>query len=124
MQTAVGYSVLIRGFRLALSVEGLRPHTINCYVRDVERFAAHCEGKDPGSVTSGDIRAYVLELQARVAPKTVYEAQLALRRFFRFLHREGDIAGDPTRDTKLTRYRVPWGCLTPNPPNDGLGDSP
>ena len=40
MFTAVGYSVLIRGFRLALSVEGLKPRTIENYVSDTERFAA------------------------------------------------------------------------------------
>ena len=56
MVTAVGYSVLIRGFRLALSVEGLKPHTIRSYVRDVERFARH-HGQDPLSVTSSDIRS-------------------------------------------------------------------
>ncbi len=49
MDAAVGYSVLIRGFRLALSVEGLKQHTIDNYVRDVERFG---EGQsDVSSVT-------------------------------------------------------------------------
>lgn len=33
MDTAVGYSVLVRGFQLALSVEGLRPHTADNQVR-------------------------------------------------------------------------------------------
>ena len=90
MVTAVGYSVLLRGFRLALSVEGLRPHTISCYVRDVERFAHHHQGQDPVVVTPTDVRAYIPHLQEQVAPKTAYEAQLALQRFFRFLLREGD----------------------------------
>lgn len=103
MDTAFGYSVLVRGFRLALSVEGLKPHTINCYVRDVERFAAYQEASDPLSVTATDIRAY---LQGRRSAKTVYEAQLGLRRFFRFLVREGEIEADPTSNMQLTRYRV------------------
>ena len=98
MFTTVGYSVLVRGFRLALSVEGLKPHTINNYVRDIGRFAAAHEGQDPQSVTPADIRAYVLDLQTRCAPKTVYESQLGLRRFFRFLVREGDIQRDPTEN--------------------------
>ena len=106
MFTAVGYQVLIRGFRLALSVEGLRPHTISNYVREAERFAAAHEGQEPQSVTPADIRAHVLDLRARCAPKTVYESQLGLRRFFRFLVREGDIQRDPTQNMKLTRYRV------------------
>jgi integrase/recombinase XerC/integrase/recombinase XerD len=53
-------------------------------------------------------------LQERVAPKTVYEAQLALRRFFRFLLREGETSVDPTLPVKLTRYRVdPQPTYTP-----------
>ena len=106
MDTAVGYSVLIRGFRLALSVEGLKPHTIACYLWDAERFAAHYAGRDPQSITPTDIRAYILARQEKSAPKTVYESQLALRRFFRFLLREGEISADPTTNMKLTRYRV------------------
>ena len=34
MDTAVGSSVLVRAFRLALSVEGLKPKTISDYVRE------------------------------------------------------------------------------------------
>ena len=122
MVTAVGYSVLLRGFRLALSVKGLKPHTIRCYVRDVERVAHH-HGQDPLSVTSADVRAYILQLQQRVAPKTVYEAQLALRRFFRFLVEEGEMSTDPKLSAYLTRI-VRYGvtrCLSPNPPREGVG---
>ena len=104
MDTAVGSSVLIRGFRLALTVEGLKPHTVDNYVRDVERFAQH--QPDPLQATSADVRAYILTLQEQRAPKTVYETQLGLRRFYRFLLREGDIDRDPTSTMKLVRYRV------------------
>ena len=55
MFTAVGYQVLIRGFRLALSVEGLKPHTIENYEREAERFAAAYEGQDPQPVTIGTL---------------------------------------------------------------------
>ena len=106
MDTAVGYSVYIRGFRLALAVEGLKPHSINNYVRDVERFADFHGNLLPESATPTDVREYVLLLRKSHAPKTVYEAQLGLRRFFRFLFREGDIQHDPTEQMKLTRYRV------------------
>ena len=37
MVTAVGYPVFVRGFRLALTVEGLKSHAIDNYIRDVER---------------------------------------------------------------------------------------
>ena len=111
MHTAVGYPVLIRGFRLALTVEGLRPHIINNFVRDVERLASHYDGRDPHSITPTDIRAHILMLHERCAAKTVYEAQLALRRFFRFLVREGEIQADPTRDVKLRSSVSLWFAL-------------
>ena len=104
MDTAVGSSVPTRGFRLALTVEGLKPHTVDNYVRDVERFASHHQ--DLQKATSTDVRAYILTLQERRSPKTVYETQLGLRRFYRFLLREGDIDRDPTATMKLVRYRV------------------
>ena len=39
MDTAAVWSAQVRGFRLALMVEGLRPHTIRNYVGPAERFA-------------------------------------------------------------------------------------
>ena len=69
MFTAVGYPVLIRGFRLALSVEGLKPRTIKNYVSDTERFAAAHESLDPQSVTPADIRAYVWKCRPAARPR-------------------------------------------------------
>ncbi|MDA1257436.1 MAG: tyrosine-type recombinase/integrase [Chloroflexi bacterium] len=106
MVTAVGCSGLVRAFRLALSVEGLKPKTVSDYVREVERIATFLDGQPFDSVTSTDIRAHVADLGARRSAKTVHEAQLALRRFFRFLVQEGEIGSDPTRDVKPVRYRV------------------
>ncbi len=106
MHTAVGFPVLIRSFRLALTVEGLRPHTIDNYIRDVERFTTHFQGRKPNSISASDVRDYIAALHPDRAPKTVHEAQLAFRRFFRYLFREGEIRRDPTSDMKLMRYRV------------------
>ena len=106
MHTAVGSSVLIRAFRLALTVEGLKPHTVQTYVRTAERCAAHSNGRRPHRITSADVRAFIASLQDQCAAKTACEAQLALRRFFRFLLQEGEIRRDSTRDVKLVRYRV------------------
>ena len=64
------------------------------------------EYRDPKAVTTSDIRDYVAALQQNRAPKTVREAHLGLRRFIRFLVREGEIRRDPTSDMKLMRYRV------------------
>ena len=91
MQRATGFPVLLRAFQLALTVEGLRPRTIENYARDVQGFAAYVEGRHLRSITTGDIRAYCVDLHVGHAPKTVREAQLALRRFFRFLSNEGEV---------------------------------
>ena len=57
-------------------------------------------------ITSRHIRQYLALLKNRVSAKTVYEVQLALRKFFRFLVQEGEIASNPCEGIKLTRYRV------------------
>ena len=104
MHTAGGFPVLIRAFHLTHTVEGLRPHTIHNYTKDVERFAHYFREPKPKSITTSDLRTYIATLQKSYAPKTVYEAQLALRRLFRFLLREGEITRDPTSTMKLVRY--------------------
>lgn len=106
MYRATGYPELIRAFRLYLTVEGLRPRTVQNYIRDVECFIGHLNDTKPRSINSSHLRTHVLSLQARCAAKTVNEAQLALRRFFRFLVAEGELRQDPTKDMKLVRYRV------------------
>jgi site-specific recombinase XerD len=109
MHRIAGGSPLLHGFRLSLVVEGLRPCTIDHYVRDVQRFLDALPTTPelaPALVTVADVRAFLASFQETHAPKTVREAQLALRRFFRWLVQEGEIAQDPTRDMKLTAFRV------------------
>ena len=110
MQRAGGFSSLVRAFRLYLQVEGLRPQTVSHYCRDVERLARRFPERNPSSLAANDIREYVRELTETLAPKTVREAQLALRRFFRFLTAEGEINANPVGDMKLMNFRV-----TPQP---------
>jgi len=106
MVSAHGFAALVRGWRLALTVRGLRPSTVEYYVRDLERFTSTLNGRNPKSITAADIREYLLAYQDGRAPKTVRECQLALRSFFRFLVAEGEVRRDPTRDMKLAKYRV------------------
>jgi len=83
MHTADGFTGLLQAFRLALTVEGLRPSTIEYYVRDAQGFVAFVGDRSPRSITPADIREYFASYQDGRSPKTVREAQLALRRFFR-----------------------------------------
>ena len=106
MHTAVGLSQLIQAFRLVLSVDGLRPHTIHNYVRTVERFAAQIDGRKPHRITAADVRTFIASLQDQCAAKTVCEAQLALRRFFRFLLQEGELVSMSLPDWERRSVRV------------------
>ena len=106
MHTAVGSPVLIQAFRLALTVEGLRPRTVQNYVGSVSQLAAHLGDRALDAATPDDIREFTAAVRGRCAPKTVHEVQLGLRRFYRFLLEEGELANDPTLGMKLARYRV------------------
>jgi site-specific recombinase XerD len=99
--TATGFPALIRAFELALTVEGLRPRTIGNYTGDVRRFFTFLGPRTARTVTSADVREWLVSVRESHAPKTVREAQLGLRRFFRFLKDEGEIRKDPTAEIKL-----------------------
>jgi len=103
---ADSYSELFRGFQLALEVTGLRPSAIKHYTTDGRKFLEYYPDVSPPEITSIHIRQYLAQLKKKVSAKTVYEVQLALRKFFRFLVEEGEIAGSPCDGIKLTRYRI------------------
>lgn len=109
-QQAGEYVGVIDSFALSLKVEGLKPHTISCYVREARRLGEHTDWLPLAKLEVKHIRSYIDWLSERVAPKTVAEAQFGLRRFFRFLLAEGEIDADPTADMKPVKYRV-----TPQP---------
>lgn len=54
--SAVGWSENLDAFALSLKVEGLKPHTISCYVRDVRRLGDSVDWIPPAKVTSGAVR--------------------------------------------------------------------
>ncbi len=102
----LGSERLFQSFQLALEADGLRPHTISCYLRDVRRFWAYAEPSEHTDVTSNDVRRWVKHLTTYLSPKTVKEAQMGLGRFFRFLIAEGEIKSNPTTTVKLTKSKV------------------
>ena len=106
MQRASGFPDLLRAFHLALTVEGLRPATIENYVGDVRHFAAWLGERDPRDVTTADLRAFLAEYAQGRRAKTVRETQIALKRFFRFLAEEGEVRRDPAQALRLMSYRV------------------
>ena len=105
MHTAVGYPVLIRGFRLALSVEGLRPHTVDNYVRDVQRFAEY--HKDPLSASPSDVRAF--DAACREFRADTYEEGKEWR-VSSLGRAQGTLVADPTWLAQLPAANPQWPC--------------
>jgi integrase/recombinase XerD len=101
---------LFESFELSLKADGLRPHTIACYVRDIRKFWEFAQPADPKSVTSDQIRKFVTSLKGKLSPKSVHAAQISVRRFFKFLIAEGELTNDPSKPVRLTKFRV-----TPQP---------
>ncbi len=105
--TPLGYDRLFDSFELSLKADGLRPHTISCYIRDVRRFWGYAQPQDPRSVTADQIREFVTSLRDQLAPKTVHAIQIGLRRFFKFLIAEGELESDPSQTVSLRNRQIP-----------------
>jgi len=103
---ADGYTELIQSFKLSLQVAGLKAQTIKHYTSDTKKFLEHFSPIPPDDISPNHVRQYLDSLRVRVSPKTIYEVQLALRKFFRFMSEEGEIEVNPCDGIKLTKYRV------------------
>ena len=101
-----GYASIIRSFQLDLEVAGLSKSTVSHYVRDVRRFLSWSQGFSSNPTQVNAYREYLYSISDQYSAKTIYEAQLALRRFIRFLFLEDLIVNDFSKRIKLTRYQV------------------
>jgi integrase/recombinase XerD len=97
---------LTEDFGHALSLEGLRPSTIYHYVRDARRFCLFLDGRGLAETTPALLREYLTLFQVGRKAKTLREAQIALRRFFRWLVAEGLVPTDPTTGIRLANFRA------------------
>lgn len=86
----------------ALTEEGLAPHSIEAYKRDLDDFARFLTGRgtsDPTQVTRSAVTLYLVALRRRGrAPATVKRRAAAVRSFFKYLLRENVLSEDPTLD--------------------------
>jgi len=95
---------LVREYRDYLRVEkGLRPASVEAYLRDAEQFAEYVEvrgGRPEGvliSATQAEVSGFMQELKANgVESRSVARKLSALRGFFRWLLVDKKIVHDPT----------------------------
>jgi len=91
------------------SIAGRSPHTARAYVADVRAFTEWAErtgASGPSDVTRLLLRRYLAFLTTRrYARATIARKAAALRRYFAWLARRGDLASDPA-----SRLRAPAGA--------------
>jgi integrase/recombinase XerD len=98
---------LMLDFLAYLELErGLSRNTLEAYRNDLQQYGAFLERRklDPLEVTTGDLRAFVSEIEA--APATVQRKIACLRSFHRYLRREQILERDPTSELRAPRSRA------------------
>ena len=75
--------------------KGLANHTISSYRLDLERFSAGIPVPDR-DISAQQLADYVESLyRAKFSPRSIARHVATLRNYYRFLAREGEVAGDP-----------------------------
>ena len=101
---------LMLDFLAYLELErGLSRNTLEAYRNDLQQYGSFLErrGIDPLEVSTGDLRAFVTEVQdATAAPATVQRKIACLRSFHRYLRREQILERDPTAELRAPRSRA------------------
>jgi integrase/recombinase XerC len=86
------------------------PHTVRSYLNDLDQFflflTSEGQPADPLSVSSYDIRAWVVSLlDSNYSPVSVHRKISCLRVFYRFLRKEGVMKNDPLEKVALPKRK-------------------
>jgi integrase/recombinase XerC len=103
----------IRKFETHLSAErGLSPHTVRAYITDLGQFSAFLEARKAGEpalpeIELGDVRGFLRDQVNRgITDTSMLRKISALKTFFAFLQRAGEIGADPTLLLSRPRKRL------------------
>ena len=86
------------------------PHTVRSYLNDLDQFFLFLTSReqpdDPVSVTSHDIRAWVVSMMdSDYSAVSVHRKISCLRVFYRYLRKEGIVKGDPLEKVSLPKRK-------------------
>jgi integrase/recombinase XerC len=86
------------------------PHTVRSYLNDLDQFISFLLSRghsdDPLSVTSHDVRAWIVSLlDNKYTTVSVHRKISSLRVFYRFLRKEGLLKSDPMQKVVLPRRK-------------------
>lgn len=88
---------------------GLSDASLDAYGRDLSQFLAWCESEqlnNPADMTAVHLRSFAACRHRKgLNPRSIQRQLSALRRFFKFLRREGRIQGDPTEGVRAPRVK-------------------
>lgn len=88
---------------------GLSPATIDAYRRDLGCLAKWCSAHEVSEIErldAAEVRHFAASEHRRgLNPRSVQRRLSALRRFFRYLRREGIVSGDPTQGVRAPKVR-------------------
>lgn len=107
----------------------LSPLTVKAYGSDLRQFGDFLTGGkrplEPHSVTASDVRAWMVDLSRHHdGARTMRRKIQALRAYYKWLLRRGDVAADPTVGIELAKLPKVLPCYVRESTLDALLDSP
>jgi integrase/recombinase XerD len=88
---------LIQEFSDYLRIEKRNsPHTVSAYRRDLNRFSTELAGQKADSVTTADIRGFLLSLREQgLSSASVARSLSSIKSFFKYLNQDKQFQGNP-----------------------------
>jgi len=86
------------------------PHTIRSYTNDLDQFFLYTSELDssisPDEISSSQIRQWIVSMMEKeMSPGTVHRKISCIRRFFKYMRKEGHISADPLDKVVLPKLK-------------------
>ncbi len=100
---------LIQEFSDYLRIEKRNsPHTVSAYRRDLIRFSTELAGQKVDSVTTADIRGFLISLREQgLSSASVARSLSSIKSFFKYLCQDNPVQGNPVRNNPAEILETP-----------------